>query len=211
MPPSLSPSPGASQAPAPTRSAASRPQVSATAAPSASPHAVTGSATRSAAPPYRSVVVLDDRTGDQGLQGPSYGDLLRVEVADDGHDARVTVVLAGTLPVRAAARESIGVGVDFFSSATQRSSDYQLFADGEPDGWFAYLDTPRGFVRYPGTFAVGGTRIVFTVPWSALGGRSRGYVSAFADWTQGGQAATLGGNAASNDRAPAIGSTAYAR
>lgn len=168
-------------------------------------------APRTAASSYRVVLALTDATDDQGLDGPSYADLRRLEVADGGHLARVTVVLGGPLPARTAARESIGLGVDFFRSATQASSDYQLFADGEPDGWFAYLETPQGFVRYPGTFALGGDRIVFTVPWSSLGGPSRGYVSAFADWTEGGRPGTLGGNAASQDRAPTVGSSAYAR
>lgn len=160
---------------------------------------------------YRLVVALTDGAGDQGLDGPSYADLRRVEVADDGHNARVTVLLGGPLPVRTATRESIGLGVDLYRSATQSVSDYQLFADGEPDGWFAYLDTPKGFVRYPGTFALGADRVVFTVPWSSLGGPQRGYLSAFADWTQGGKPGTLGGNASSQDRAPTIGTSAYAR
>ena len=121
----------------------------------------------------------------------------------------MTVTVAGDLPLRAAAGETIGIGVDLYRSSSGRESDYQLFADGEPDGWFAYLETPRGFVRYPGAFALGGQRLVFTVPWRAVGSVTAGRFSAFADWSQRTSAVT--GNDASNDSAPALGTSAYSR
>jgi hypothetical protein len=166
---------------------------------------------QASAPPYRVVGSLEDTRGDQGLEGPAYADLRAVTVEDDGTHARVTVALSAALPLRAKDRESLGIGVDVYRTVTQGESDYQLFADGGPDGWFAYLQTPKGFVRYPGSFALSGTRMVFTLPWSSLGGRRTGRFSAFADWTQGGRPGTLGGNASSQDLAPAVGSTAYGR
>jgi hypothetical protein len=162
-------------------------------------------------PPYRGVAVLSDARGDQGIDGRAYGDLRQVLIQDNGTSARVTVTMDGTLPAHPASRESLGIGVDLYARTTQTEGDYQLFADGGPDGWFAYLETPRGFVRYPGTFALAGARLVFTVPWSSLGSRTSGAFSAFADWTQGGKAGTLGGNASSRDDAPALGSKAWSR
>jgi hypothetical protein len=152
---------------------------------------------------------VSDTSGDQGLEGPTYADLRTVRVEDDGTHARVTVTLGAALPLNAKARESLGFGVDFSRTALQNESDYQLFADGGTDGWFAYLQTPKGFVRYPGSFAISGTRLVFTVPWSALGGRRQGRFSAFADWSQGGRPGTLGGNATSQDLAPELGTVTY--
>jgi hypothetical protein len=150
---------------------------------------------------------LTDSSGDSGLGTPSYADLRSVTLEDNGRSARVTVATGGRLPARAAAGEAIGIGVDLYRTATQQDSDYQLFADGGPDGWFAYLHTPKGFVRYPGTFALTDQGLVFTVPWRSLGDSSAGRFSAFADWTQ--RATT--GNQAGNDRAPLLGNTAYAR
>jgi len=154
---------------------------------------------------------LTDASGDQGLDGPTYGDLREVRIEDDGTRARVTVTMGGALPAHPVSRESLGIGVDLYGRTTQTESDYQLFADGGPDGWFAYLETPRGFVKYPGTFALSGARLVFTLPWSSLGSRTSGAFSSFADWTQGGKAGTLGGNASSRDDAPALGSKAWSR
>jgi hypothetical protein len=157
------------------------------------------------------VASLPDARGDEGLDGPAYADLRQVVIEDDGTSARVTVTLDGALPARPVSRESLGIGVDLYARTAQAEGDYQLFAEGGPDGWFAYLETPRGFVRYPGTFAVSGTRLVFTVPWQSLGSRTSGALSAFADWTQGGRAGTLGGNASSRDDAPAVGTRAWSR
>jgi hypothetical protein len=184
-----------------------------TAVPAASSpaHEQAGGAPRAGSPPYRVVASISDPRGDQGLDGPAYGDLRLVQMEDDGTSARVTVTLDGTLPPRPVSRESLGIGVDLYARTTQTEGDYQLFADGGPDGWFAYLETPRGFVRYPGTFALSGAQLVFTVPWTSLGARTSGAFSAFADWTQGGKAGTLGGNANSHDDAPALGSKAWSR
>src|SRR4051794_9866275 len=159
--------------------------------------------------PYRGFADLADGTKDAGLGTPAYGDLLSVALADNGTNIRVTVIVAGDLPDRAAADETLGIGVDLYRPGTRRESDYQLFADGEPDGWFAYLQTPRGFVRYPGSFALGGQQLVFTVPWRAVGNLTTGRVSSFVDWSR--RSSGVTGNDASNDYAPTLGTRDYAR
>jgi hypothetical protein len=196
------PTAAASASSAPTLPAAPSLATSSSAAAAAGPTAPASN------PPYRVVAVLDDAQGDQGLGGPAYGDLRSVRIEDDGTHARVTVTMAGALPARPVSREALGIGVDLYARTAQTEGDYQLFADGGPDGWFAYLQTPKGFVRFPGTFALSGARVVFTVPWSSLGS-SRAF-SAFADWTQGGKAG-LTGNPSSHDEAPALGHRAYSR
>ena len=132
-----------------------------------------------------------------------------MSLQDNGGQLRVEIVLNGKLPTQAATDETLGIGLDLYRPGTRRESDYQLFADGEPDGWFAYLDTPDGFVRYPGTFGLGGNRIIFTVPWSAVGNPARGRYSAFVDWSQ--RSSGLTGNKASNDYTPAVGTASYTR
>ena len=185
--------PGASSAPAtgarPTASGASQAGSSAPAA------------------PFRLVGTREDRAGDAGSQTRGYADLTSVTIEDDGTNARVTMRFAAAVPARLPADETMGVGVDFYRTALQTESEYQLFADGQPDGWYAYLHTPRGFVRYRGTFGIGGNRVVFTVPWSALGSPSRGDFSAFADWTR----TATPSNQAGEDFLPDIGHATYAR
>lgn len=161
------------------------------------------------AAPFHSFASLTDGTNDAGLDAPPYADLRSITLRDNGADLRVEVVMNASLPARTGSDETMGIGVDLYRRASGRESAYQLFADGEPDGWFAYLDTPRGFVRFPGTFGLGGNRLVFTVPWSAVGNLYAGRFSAFADWTR--RSSGLTGNKASNDFAPIVATKNYSR
>lgn len=124
----------------------------------------------------------DDRS-DHG-NGPGYADLTAVTLDDDGTSLRVTVALAGTIPGTLGSGEVQGVGVDLYRSSG-RESDYQVFLDGGSDGWRGYLQTPKGFVRFPGTVQVVGSELVTVVPWSAVGGREDVRVWTFADWSDG--------------------------
>lgn len=154
---------------------------------------------------YTRIGSVRDPAGDPEGAGPAYADLREVEVADGGGNARLTLVMAGPLPSRVTDNETFGAGVDFFRSLTQNESDYQVFVDGSPDGWFAYLHDGERYLRYPGSFALGGNRLVFTLPWSALGNRRNGRFSAFADWTR----QAPGDNPFSEDHAPALATVAY--
>lgn len=153
---------------------------------------------------WLSVLRLTDASGDVGLTGgPRYADLAGFHIDDDGRRAQLTVTLAGDVPARLAEGEVIGIGIDVFRSQ-RRESDYQVFLDGGSHGWRAFLQAPRGFVRFPGTFAIADRQMVIELPWSGLGGRSPGRVAVFADWTEGG---ILG--ATSQDRAPDTGTRPF--
>jgi hypothetical protein len=129
--------------------------------------------------PFTLVGSLSDPRADVSDDTPGYGDALSIEIASDGARARISVTLGDRIPGELRAGEVEGVGVDLFRG----SGDYQVFASGEPGGWYGYLYTPDGFVEYEGSFAVSGRTITFIVPWSALGGTDPGTFSAFVDWT----------------------------
>jgi len=131
--------------------------------------------------------------------------LKTIDIADNGTYCRVTVVVAGRLPGQVPSGDTLGIGVDFMRTVAQTEGQYQLFVDGEADGWFAYLRGPRRYITYPGTFAVGQDRVVFTVPWSSLGNRRSGRFNAFADWTK----ATGDPHPYSEDHAPQLANAPY--
>jgi hypothetical protein len=144
-----------------------------------------GAGSRPAAAPesWEVLVTAGDPAGDAG-RSPAYADVRAVRFATRGDDAALQVVTAATVPARLAAGEVVGLGIDLFRGSGLES-DHQVFLDGGADGWRAYLQTPRGFVRFPGSFALRGTTLDVTLPWSALGGRDAFSASAFLDWSDG--------------------------
>ncbi|HVM09530.1 MAG TPA: hypothetical protein VM345_13770 [Acidimicrobiales bacterium] len=123
---------------------------------------------------------MTDPGGTSGA-APSYADVQSVTFIDTGSGVRVLVDVGAPFPAFKE-REVLGVGVDMYRK-DERESDYQLFADGGINGWTGYLQTPDGFVRYPGTFAVGSRRVMFEVPWSSVGGKRSFRFSTFLDWS----------------------------
>ena len=146
-----------------------------------------------------------DARGDHGVLGPQYADLVQVNIASRGEAAIATVDFAGTLPAQLQDGEVMGVGLDIYRNGAAES-DYQLFADGGADGWFAYLHTPEGFVKYPGTFRIGQSSMLFEVPWRSIGGSTGTRFSSFVDWSGSGAVAL---SPSSEDFAPDSGTVRF--
>ena len=148
-------------------------------------------------PAFRGIAGVADPTGDASGQSPAYADIRQLLIESDGRNARVTVAVVGDIPKALSAGEVQGIGVDFYRS-DETESDYQLFVDGNDQGWRAFLQTPDGIVQYPGSFGVGGRVFVFELPWSSLGGRVAADVDMFIDWSK--RKTPL--NDSGNDRGP---------
>lgn len=155
---------------------------------------------------FRVIGTLDDPARDHGLEGPRYADIRRITMEDDRRRVRIRVEVGADLPVPPEDGEVIGLGVDLLEDE-EGESRYQLFADGGGDGWFAYLQTPRGFVEFPGEFRVGGTVLEFVIPWDSIGSPARGPFSGFLDWSRERPVA----NAVASDRAPDSGDGSFDR
>jgi hypothetical protein len=133
---------------------------------------------------WSALASIDDPVGDQGL-GPGYADLSGVRFAERDGRLAISVTVASDVPATLADREVQGVGIDVFRSSTSES-DYQVFLDGGRHGWRAFLQTPDGFVAFPGSFGLDGRTFSVSLPWSAIGGRQQAQVSVFADWSAAG-------------------------
>lgn len=125
------------------------------------------------------LLAVADRTGDHGVQGPAWVDLTAVELVEIGNDLRVTLRFAGDVPAAPPSDEVPLLGVDIGDEG------YQLFVDGGgPTGeWAAYLDTPDGFVSFPGTFRIAGRAIVLELGFNHLGSPTRAPVRVFVEWS----------------------------
>ena len=145
--------------------------------------AATGPGASTTSADWKRLASLDDAVGDHG-DGPGYADLTQVRYTERDGLLATTITVASVIPGQLANREVQGVGIDFFRSSSDES-DYQVFLDGGVDGWRAFLQTPDGFVEFPGTFAVRGRTFEVAVPWTAIGGREDAKASAFIDWSTG--------------------------
>lgn len=159
-------------------------------------------------PGWTTLLRAEDPADDQGASGPGFADLVAFSLEDDGTAVRVRVDVAEDVPPRLEEGEVVGLGVDLLRGSDGESR-YQLYADGGVDGWAAYLQTPDGFVAYPGTFAIGGRRFEFVVPWSALGDPTDGPAAVFLDWSRRAIVGAL--NPSSGDRAPDAGDLNFTR
>ena len=134
-------------------------------------------------PTFRALGGASDARGDVTGDSPRYADITELLIESNGPRARVTVAVAAAIPDALASGEVQGVGIDFYRSEDVES-DYQLFIDGDDEGWRAFLQSPEGVIEYPGSFGVGGRVFVLEIPWESLGGRRPARVNMFVDWSQ---------------------------
>lgn len=140
-----------------------------------------GSSGDGGAPQASTPVVLlavADAAGDHGARGPDWTDLRALELVEVGNDLRVTLRFGGQLPAAPPEGEVPLIAVDIGDDG------YQLFVEGGGESWAAYLDTPQGFVAYPGTFELAGSAIVLQVPFNAVGSPTRAPVRAWVEWSR---------------------------
>ena len=166
-----------------------------------------GSTATTAAPvPFRPLVEVADRTGDHGLSGKPFGDMVSVRAEDNGTSARFTVSVAGDIPAVLPTEETLGIGVNIDRKLDDRDSDFQVYALGTEEGWLAYYFDGSTQRQFPGTFELGANKVVFVVSWAALGGRSPSQMSVFCDWSGSGTLLTP----SSEDHTPDRGTTPLA-
>ena len=142
-----------------------------------------GSSPRATAGSWTVLTSYEDPVADHG-SGPRYADLTAVDLGEDDGMLEASVTLGSVVPGALADREVERVGIDLFRSRSDES-DYQVLLDGGRHGWRAFLQTPSGFVRFPGSFSLSGRTFRVAVPWDAVGGRENAEFSVFVDWSAG--------------------------
>lgn len=145
---------------------------------------------------FRPVGGINDAQGDLPRGAPGWVDIIGLVLEDDGTTLRIRVDLADALPEGLRNNETARIGVDLFRG-DDGETRYRVYVDGTRDGWLAYLQRPDGFVDYPGSVTIAGSRIVLSLPASAVGNPVRGDWRAFAEWSDPG-----GGHREARDAAP---------
>ncbi|MDQ3957818.1 MAG: hypothetical protein M3273_05795 [Actinomycetota bacterium] len=127
--------------------------------------------TSSGTDPARASVLVTEPDPDAEKDGltPPYPEVISVGIEGLGTRFRATLTFAAELPDRMPDDKTYmvaGIGL----TGTKDEEGYAFGAQADTSGWKAYGGTKKTDGRYPGTLAVDGSTIVFTLPWSAIDG-----------------------------------------
>lgn len=116
--------------------------------------------------PSRGYAARGDADSDAESHGdvPLYAEITRATVEGLGQNVRLTMTFAANVP------QAMPDNNTFFNAGFRfdgpEDDDPYVYADADDQGWKP--STKSG--NYPGSFSVTGPKIVFELPWSALGG-----------------------------------------
>jgi hypothetical protein len=110
-----------------------------------------------------------DPSGDGEVKGevPAYAEMTGASIRGLGDDVELTVTFAESLPEKMP-DEDTSMSVRF--QLTGRDDAPYLYADGDKKGWAAGINA---WDEYPGEFWMAGNKLIFRLPWDALGGAQR--------------------------------------
>lgn len=107
--------------------------------------------------------------GEKNGVAPEYAEVLATSIEGLGDTFRVTMTFNGQVPDRLATPDTymvIGLGLD----GGRDDESYAFGAQASKDGWKVYAGGKQGATGFPGTFAIEGTQVIMTLPWSYVGG-----------------------------------------
>jgi hypothetical protein len=134
----------------------------------------------------RAVASRGDSSSDGEGNGdtPIYADMTRASIKGNGQSVELTVTFAETVPqVMPDGNTFMAVGFRFEG---KRNKPY-VYADGDKSGWTPGINSSES---YPGEFSVSGNKMVFTLPWAALGGAQKFKWYANDSWVKSGLVTT---------------------
>ena len=120
-------------------------------------------------PRTASVLVTEpDPDADKSGIAPDFPDILSTLVEGAGPNLRVTIVFHGDVPDKMPDDKTYMVA-GFGLTPEKKSQGYAFGASADDKGWTAYGGSDTGG-EFEGDFSISGDTVVFTVPWSIMGG-----------------------------------------
>lgn len=172
---------------------------------SASPGTARSQGAGSGAPVARSRVVVDDPDGDAEASGeaPDHAEIVLAEVTGMGSRVRFTMSLGGDVPDRLSSEDFLDVGF----GVHRGGRSYSIYAQGDDEGWRAYLATRGRSESLAQGFKIAGSSVSFELARTDLGGRRPFTWDAHSSWTH----STLTSTDFSFDSAPNEGRARFPR
>lgn len=126
--------------------------------------------TSSGTDPANASVVVTEPDPDAEKSGlpPDFADILSVRVQGIGKGFRVTITFRGDVPAQMPDDKTYMVA-GFGLTGEEGKSGYAFGASADTKGWTPYGGSKKGG-EFPGTMSIDGPTMVFTMPWSAVGG-----------------------------------------
>lgn len=100
---------------------------------------------------------------------PEYAEVLSVRIQGLGEQFRVTMTFRAPLPEAMPDDKTYmiaGMGL----TETRKDEGFAFGASAGTSGWTPYAGQKGEGGKFPGTFSIAGRTVVFTMPWSAIGG-----------------------------------------
>lgn len=114
---------------------------------------------------------------------PAYAEILLVQITGLGDDVAFELTFDGNLPERMT-DDSTYMMVGWSVTGREDEDGYGFGARATSEGWETYAGNKQEAQPFPGTFAIDGNQMTFTLPWRYLKGpRSFGWFATSA-WVQ---------------------------
>lgn len=126
---------------------------------------------------------VTDPSGDADPSGeaPSYTDMVKAAVQGLGRTVRLTATFRGVVPQKMDDDDTF-MSVEIKIHKGGRT--YAVYADGNDEGWTAYLSERADNRRLEGAFSIEGETTVFEIPWGLIGGPGPFRWTARSAWTR---------------------------
>ena len=127
--------------------------------------------TSSGTDPRRASVLVTEPDPDAEKSGlpPDFADIVSVRVQGIGRGFRVTITFRGDIPSSMPDDKTYMVA-GFGLTGRDGQNGYAFGASADTDGWNPYGGDKDEGGEFPGTMSIDGATMVFTMPWSAVGG-----------------------------------------
>lgn len=133
--------------------------------------------------PATASATVTDPAGDTQSSGetPPYTDIVEAGIRGHGRTVRLISTFRGAVP----SRMSDGRTIMSVETTIRRSGrTYSVYADGDDDGWTAYISSRGETRRLEDAFSVSGATTRLEVPWTMIGGPGKLRWSASSSWTR---------------------------
>jgi hypothetical protein len=140
---------------------------------------------------------VPDRTGDGEGSGevPAYTDIVGGAIEGRGRTVRLSITFSDRVPPAMPDDDTV---MSVETTIDRGGTTYRVYADGDSDGWSAYIARKGDSRALLGAFRIDGSRTIFDVAWGRVGGPGRFKWSVQSSWTR----STLTRTDFSFDRSP---------